>query len=215
MQMINVPKLRMAQLQTFTEGVLKTTTNLAEVAPQVADVKAKLTVFLDGMTKATASSNKSVLDRTRDELNSGFFKGVESEQLFPHAADVAKLLSQVVGITSRYGFGLNRLSYDEQTAQTDNMIKELEVLKLNKLPNISRWLAPMKAANAEFKSLAEAYYKDLTAAGETSAASHAAPALTDAINALFTMLFAHVQISGSETLTTAYKELITQVESFK
>lgn len=215
MQMITVPKLRMAQLQTFTEGILKTTANLTEVAPQVADVESKLTVFLDGMTKATASSNKSVLDRTRDELNSGFFKGVESEQMYPHTPEVASVLRQVVSITSQYGFGLNRLSYDEQTAQTDNMIKELEKLDLTSLPNITRWLAPIKAANAEFKSISEAYYKDLTAAGETSAASNAAPALTDAINALFTMLFAHVQISGSEALTTAYKELITQVEAFK
>lgn len=215
MQMITVPKLRMAQLQTFTEGILKTTADLTEVAPQVAEVNSKLQVFLDGMTKATASSNKFVLDRTRDELNSGFFKGVESEQLFPHAPEVASVLQQVVGIASRYGFGLNRLSYDEQTAQTDNMIKALEELDLTQLPNLSRWLAPIQAANTEFKSISEAYYKDLTAAGETSAASNAAPALTDAINALFTMLFAHVQISGSETLTTAYKELITQVEAFK
>jgi len=215
MQMIKVPKLRWAQLQSFTEGVLQTTKDLAEVSAQVAAVESHFEAFKDGMTRSAASSNKPVLDRTRDVLNSGFFKGVESEQQFPHAGAVQQLLDQVVKITSEYGFGLSKLSYDEQTAQTDNMLKELDALNLKSLPALSRWLVPIKAANDAFKSTSEAYIKDLTASGETVAATNAAPALVDAVNNLFTMLFAHVQISGSESLIKAYKELITLMEAYK
>lgn len=215
MQMIKVPKLRWAQLQSFTESVLNTTKDLAEVSAQVTAVQSHFEAFKEGMTRAEASSNKPVLDRTRDGLNSGFFKGVESEQLFPHDDAIRQLLNEVVQITSEYGFGLNRLSYDEQTAQTDNMLRELDALDLTLLPAVSRWLAPIRTANNEFKSISEAYIKELTASGETLAATNAAPALVDALNDLFTMLFAHAQISGSEALITAYKELITQVDAYK
>ncbi|MEQ8469802.1 MAG: DUF6261 family protein [Marinoscillum sp.] len=215
MQMINVPKLRMAQLQTFTEGVLKTTKDLAEVSEQVGEVQTRFDAFKDGMTREDASSDKETLDRTRDLLNSGFFKNVEAEQFFPHEAAAADMLKKVLKVTNDYGFRLNKLTYDEQTAQTDNMLKELEALDLTALPGLSRWLVPLTTANDNFKAVADAYFKELTASGDTIAATKAAPPLTDAINNLFTMLFAHVKISGSEAITAAYKELITQVEAYK
>ncbi|WP_258097631.1 DUF6261 family protein [Marinoscillum pacificum] len=215
MKMITVPQLRIAQLQTFTEGVLSTTANLSEVSAQVADVQAHFDAFKEGMIRAKAISDKPMLDRTRDSLNSGFFKSVEAEQLFPHKGGAKELLDDLVKITSEYGFRLYRMTYDEQTAQTDNMLKELEGLKLGPLPAVSRWIAPLKAANDAFKATTVEYFKDVTASGDTEAATSTAPALTDSINKLFTMLFAHVQISGSEALIQAYKELITQVDAYK
>lgn len=215
MKMITVPKLRIAQLQTFTEGVLNITNGLTEVATQVAAVQTQFDTFKSGMTREAASSEKETLDRTRDSLNSGFFKQVEAEQLFAHESAAADLLSRVVRITSDYGFGLNRLSYDEQTAQTDNMLRELEALDLATLPGVARWLAPLKTANDNFKAVSEAYFKELTTSSETTAATKAAVPLTDALNNLFTILFAHAQISGSAELTTAYKELITLVGTYK
>lgn len=215
MKMITVPTLRMAQLQSLSEKAISITENLPEVAPQVAESKALYETFKDGMTREEASSDKRTLDRTRDNLNSGYFKAVECEQSFPHESAVVQVLDRVVKITENYGFGLNRMTYDEQTAQTDNMLKELEALDLSALPSLSRWLAPIKDANDNFKKVADEYFQGLNASAETTAASKAALPLTEALNNLFTLLFAHAKVSGSAELTSAYKELITLVGTYK
>ena len=124
-------------------------------------------------------------------------------------------MDKLVNITGGYGFGLSKLSYDEQTAQTDNMLKELEALDLTPLAGVVRWIVPLKTANDAFKSVTVDYFKMATQLAETVAASNAALPLTDALNDLFTMLFAHVQITGTDELIRAYKELITQVEAYK
>lgn len=214
--MLSLPQLRLAQLQTLTEGVLQITQNLTEVSAQVEAVKAAYTSFQKGMTKATAASDKKTLDRTRDFLNSGFLKGVESEQLYPHTeADAQQALADVGAIASKYNYELSRLTYDEQTAETDNMITELEALDLSSLPHIERWVAVIKEANTAFKNLVKTYIEEKTAADNTEAATIAAIPLQDALSNLFTIHFAHVQISQTEALITAYQELNTLVDSYR
>ncbi|MEP4535010.1 MAG: hypothetical protein ABJ004_18085 [Cyclobacteriaceae bacterium] len=78
MQTINLPQVRLVQLQTLTEGVLQITEPLTEVAEQVQAAAAAFVDFQEGMTKSTSASNKKTLDRTRDVINSGFFKSVEA-----------------------------------------------------------------------------------------------------------------------------------------
>ncbi|MEQ8549279.1 MAG: hypothetical protein RIC03_15315 [Cyclobacteriaceae bacterium] len=74
MEIIRLPQMRLAQLQALTENTVTITQDLPEVAAQVAAVELALENFLKGMTKSNAASNKKTLDRTRDFLNSGFYK---------------------------------------------------------------------------------------------------------------------------------------------
>ncbi|MEQ8546528.1 MAG: DUF6261 family protein [Cyclobacteriaceae bacterium] len=143
------------------------------------------------------------------------YKGVESEQLFPHSDEAAKqALTAVAAVADKYNYALSRLSYDEQTAQTDNMITELEALDLSTLSHLDRWVALIKEANTAFKDLVAAYIEDKTEAENTSAATIAAIPLQDALNNLFTIRFAHVQISQTEPLITAHQELNTLMASY-
>jgi len=215
MQLITVPKLRIAQLQSFTQSVLDITEGLSEISAQVTAVNTQFELFKAGMTRSDAESDKLTLDRTRDNLNSGFFKNVQAEQLYPYDADTLLLLSEIVKVTNEYGFGLSRLTYDEQTAQTDNMLSRLAALDMTPFPALSRWLPLIQTANDNFKAASEDYYQALTDSGETDAATIAAPPLTDALSNLFTILFSYVQIAATDELTRAYKELITLTETYK
>lgn len=216
MEMIKLPQMRLAQLQTLTAAALGIVKDLPEVAAQVTTIEQAFNEFQQGMLKTNAASNKRTLDRSRDLLNSGFFKGVESELLFPHEDAVSQQsVSEVSAIVDKYDYRLNRLTYDEQTAQTDNMIASLEALNLSSLPQIARWIALIKRANTEFKELVSAYIEDKTEAENTQAAGIAAIPLQDALNNLFTLLFAHAQISQTAPLTTAYQELGTLVDSYR
>jgi hypothetical protein len=216
MEMIKLPQMRLAQLQALTENTVTITKDLPEMAAQLAAVEQALENFQKGMIKSNASSNKNTLDRSRDFLNSGFFKGVESEQLFPQSDEAAKqALTTIAAVASKYDYALNRLSYDEQTARTDNMIAELEALDFSTIPQLGRWVSLMKEANTAFKGLVESYIEDKTEADNTAAASKAAIPLQDALNSLFTLLFAHVQISQTEPLITAYQELNTLIASYR
>ena len=216
MEMIKLPRVRMAQLQTLTEGVIQLTENLGEVAAQVQTVKTNFTNFKEGMIKNAAASNKKMLDRTRDRMIAGFFKSMDSEEVYPHTEPPVKTtLEKAVAVVDKYRYELNRMTYDEQTSETDNLLKELETIDLNILPAVQRWIVPMKTANDNFKQTVKSYLEEQTEASDTSAASAAAIPLEDALNALFTLLFAHVHVSKSETLIKAYKELITLVDSYR
>ncbi|MCV9386863.1 DUF6261 family protein [Reichenbachiella ulvae] len=215
MQIIVVPELRVAQFQTFSNKALDITKDLKELAPQVAEAKALYDIFVAGMTRDQASSDKKLLDRTRDKLNTGFFNAVMSEQIFPHESETAKVLDQLVKITDEYGFELSRLTYDEQTAQTDNMLKKIEALDLSALPSLSRWIEPLKTANDNFKAVSDEYFQQLNASKDTKAATEAAEPLVDALNKLFTLLFSHANVTGSAELIKAYKELTTLVSTYK
>ncbi len=215
MQMINLPQLRLAQLQTLTEGIIEIVKNLGEVAPQVQGVNAAFTNFQEGMTKNASASNKKTLDRTRDQLNSGFFKTVESEALYPHDANAQTAVAKILDITNKYDYDLNYLSYDEQTAETDNMLRELEDTDINLLPGIQHWIAPIKSANDNFKTSVKSYLEEQVQAGDVDTASTAAIPLENALNELFTILFAHIHITKSEPLIEAHKELSTLVNSYK
>ncbi|UXP32322.1 hypothetical protein N6H18_18445 [Reichenbachiella agarivorans] len=120
-----------------------------------------------------------------------------------------------MAITDKYGLELSRLPYDEQTAQTDNMIAQLEAIDLSLLPAVQRWIALIKTANDNFKVTVVTYLKGQTEDSDTAAASIAAIPLGDALKALFTIHFAHAQVSKTDTLVNAYKELTFLVNSYR
>jgi len=214
--MIFLPQIRLAQLQTLTEGTLRITENLTEVAPQVQALNTAFTSFQTGMVKSTSTSNKKTLDRTRDLINTGFFKSVEAEQLYPYEDAAPKTaVTKLVTIANKYGMKLNRMTYDEQTAETDNLITELEATDLSALPAVLRWIPLMKTANTNFKLTVKTYLEDQTQAGDTEAATKAAIPLENALKELFTILFAHVHVTKTATLVNAYKELTTLVNTYR
>ena len=216
MQMIILPQLRLAQLQTLAESTIQITEGVSEVDPQVLALKTAFASFQEGMLKSSSASNKKTLDRTRDLTNTGFLKSVEAEQFFPYQDAPSKAaVTKVVAIANKYGYELNRMSYDEQTAETDNLVAELEGMDLSTLPAVQRWIPLMKTANDNFKLTVRTFLQEQTQADETEAASKAAIPLEDALKELFTILFAHVHVTKTASLVTAYKELNTLVNSYR
>ena len=59
------------------------------------------------------------------------------------------------------------------------------------------------------------YLQERAEAAEESSASAAAPALEEAISALFKLLFAHVPISGSAELPKAHKERELLLDNYR
>lgn len=215
MKLITMPRIRLAQLQTLTEDIIQIVTPLTEVSSETAALSDAFSVFQQGMVKNQAYSDKFTLDSSRDNITSGFFKSVESELLFPVEESSKNQLEEVVSIAEKYGFQVNRLSYNEQTAQTDNMLTELKALDLSAFPGLERWITPIQDANTAFKTASHDYLEDVVEADETPTASSAAITVQEAIKKLFTMLFAHLQVSASDALISAYKELDTLVDSYK
>ncbi len=215
MKLITMPQLRMAQLQTLAESTIQMVTPITEVGAEMTALVDAFSEFQKGMTKKQASSDKKTLDRTRDLISSGFFKSVEAEQLFPSEATTQNQLQEVVAVVEKYGFEINRLTYSEQTAQTDNMISELTAMDHSSFPELQRWITPIQEANTAFKAASQTYLEEVVESEDTLAAYESAITLQESLNKLFTMLFAHAQVSGNDELISVYKELDTLVESYK
>ena len=216
MEMIHLPQLRLAQLQSLTESVF----TICDPIEVLASEKTKLQVAFDdfkaGMVKDKASSDKSTLDKTRDNRVSGFMYGVKSEKFFPQPSKEAQeALQKVAAITESYGFKINKLPYDEESAEVDNMLAELSGVDLSLLPGLSRWPALIKEANDNFKQIAKDFLEETVKAASVSSASQAMPALESALNDLFTMFFAHMKISKTEAMEQAYKELTVLINTYR
>ncbi|MEO1254215.1 MAG: DUF6261 family protein [Bacteroidota bacterium] len=216
MEIISIPQLRLGQLQTLTESTLKIAEPLTELADHVAKVKAEFATFMQGIQKDAAQSDKKTLDKTRDQFVSGFFFAVKSETYFPHVEQITKdAVAALSKLADKYGFEINRLSYDEQSAAVDNMIEEVEAINLTDLAHLSRWVAELKAANEAFKAAAKDFLTSTVEQSDTDSATQVAPRLTGELENLYTMLFAHAQVSGTDTLRQAYNELSALVDSYR
>jgi hypothetical protein len=219
MELISLPRLRVNQLQSVSERSLEICSSLTEMQPSTEKVKITLDEFVKGMLKEQASAKeKKELDLTRDRLVSGFLRHVQSEQLFPHNNEkLIAALQQLVMVVNKYGTKINRLSYEEESVAIDNMLADLDQIDLTPLQDtgIPRWLTPLEQSNNAFKSASGEYITDSVEASLTNSASTSAPALIDALEGMYSMLYAHIKINPSEALKKAYLEIQTYLASFK
>ena len=218
MDLLNIPNIRVNQLQTLGESSLEICQNLSEIAPSIETVKQALDKYLEGMTRDKASAaEKKKLDQTRDRLVLGFIKQVRAEQMFPHEDEqVISALQKLVLVINKYGSKITRISYDEESAAMDNMIAEVMGLDLSPLSTsgIARWIEPMQTSNDIFKSSSTQYIADSAATEQTESATSLAPALIEALEEMYNMLYAYIKIKPTDELVKAYTELKKLVYSF-
>lgn len=217
MDIINIPQLRLGQLQALTESSLKIAQPLTVLEDAVARVQTTFEVFKAGMQKDQASSDKKLLDQKRDKLISGFLMAIKAEDNFYHtdpvATDTQAALKKVM---KPYTSKIIRLPYDEQTAAVDNMIEEVETVALSTLPHLARWISPIKEANKQFKDAAKDFLEDTVSSSQIVPASQVALELKRALENMYTILFAHAKLNQNDpTLTTAYQELTALVDSYR
>lgn len=215
MKLLSLPSVPLAALQSLTERTIKIVTPITVVAPQLDVVKETLGKFEEAMIKESGASNKKTMDRKRDVLITGLMNNVNAEQAYPHAGEISIALDQVVAVVDKYGLALKRLLYDKQTAETDNLLAELEKLNLTNLESIARWIAPIQEANENFKLAAADYLGMKVDAAERTAAYLLSPSVEAALDDLFRMMFAQMLIAKTDDIERAYKELETLLDSFR
>lgn len=219
MVIIKIPKMKMAQLQTVGDSSIKICEPIPEVEPAVNQVKTALAAFKEGMLKDKASAaKKRELDLIRDKLLSGFMHDVKAEQLFPYEDETEKeTLTDLLHLVNKYGARVIRLPQHEETAVIDNLLTNVEELEHSSLQSsgVLRWIPLLKEANNAFKAASQEYLTDSVRDMEEASASERAPALIDALEALYAMLFAHIRISQSESLINAYAKLEELIDSVR
>ncbi|MGB3466258.1 MAG: hypothetical protein WBA74_13350 [Cyclobacteriaceae bacterium] len=87
MEIITIPQLRLASLQTLTESSLDLAKPFDLLADPVAKVEATFERYKKGMQKEKTASEKKTYDKTRDALLSGFLMAVKAEEYYPSPSD--------------------------------------------------------------------------------------------------------------------------------
>jgi hypothetical protein len=219
MDLIILPRLRLKELQSLGESSLEICMPITEVEPATQAVSIALAAFKQSMLKEEASAAvKKTIDKSRDRLNYGLMHHIKAEQYFPHTkVEVQETLIKLVAIAYKYGTKLSRLPFNEESAGIDNMITELNQLNPEALSEmgIARWIPLIGEANTAFKAAAHEYVANSVEADELDSATSLAPALINALEGLYTLLFAHVKITNSDTLVTAYNQLDELVSALK
>lgn len=215
MDLINLPRLRMKELQTVGESTVRICNTIPEVQNEVNKVIKSLDKFVLGMQKDKAFKGaKAELDHRRDSLTYALFTAIKSESYYPHNGKIKQTVDALVAITNKY-VGINRYRYAEQTAAVDNMIEEIRSLGLppEELPTIQRWLPLIQEANEGFKTASAEQIKQSAKESSTSAASSVAPQLAEDLQNLYILMFAHARIGTNNMLIKAYKELAILVDT--
>lgn len=219
MDLIILPRLRLKELQSLGESSLEICMPLPEVEPATQAVSIAFTAFKQSMLKEAASAaSKYTIDKSRDHLISGFTYNVKAELYYPHNDNnVLDALNSVLHILAKYGTKITRLPLNEESAAIDNLMSELEQLDTTALDTngITRWIPLIGEANTMFKAAAHEYVADRVETAELDSATSLAPALMDALEGLYTLLFANVKVTKNATLVTAYNQLDDLVSALK
>lgn len=219
MKLIKLPRLRLAQLQSLAVNTLIMCKNLVQFAASLLGIENTLKAFKEGMQKDEASAErKSELDQIRDSRLSGFFAVVFAENKFPNEDEtVLNAYEKLLKIARKYGPGIRRLPRDEETIMIDNMLEEIGEIDLAPLEvtGIPRWIPTIAAANSEYKEEATEYISDSVESDSTETASKHAPVLEEALEKLYTEIFATITLSPSKELKKIYAKFEKLIDSMK
>lgn len=211
-EMITLPRMRLAQLQSFTESFQEIVEPVTVLAPQALEVATAFTAFQESMSDDGPTSEKRALDKVRDRYISCLLDTIENEKHYPHDDAGKATVDQVAAIADRYGHDITRLPYDDQSSATHNMLNAMEEVGLSGMHSIERWVIVARAANETFKESANTFRKDQLAAPVSG--TKAAPALESAMQKLFSVLYAKRLLGDTEELQKVHEELQALVDDY-
>lgn len=218
-ELLTLPRLRNHQLQTVSENSINICAGISQLEAPLTKVTEELDKFKIGMTKEKASAvNKKELDTDRDNLTANFVRSVNAESNFPYSDPAKKdTMKQLLKVVHSYGLKITRLSYNEESAALDNFINDVKKIDLAPLSEtgLARWIPLIENANNSFKSAVREYINDTSNTSLIESASAAAPGLMDALDGLFSMLYAYIKTDGSDELKKAYTQLQTLLDSYR
>lgn len=219
MKLIEIPRLRLAQLQTLCELSIAICKSIVEVATILLKVESLFQTFQTAMLKVKASaSEKQGLDHTRDDLLSGFLHAVYGENKFPHEDEtIAKSRDELVKVADKHDFKIIRLPNDEETAAIHNLLADIAKLDITPLvpTGLTRWIPLIETANNNYKVATKDYISGTTEVAATQWANKLAPELKDELEELYATLFGAIKMGPTDQLRKAYAELETLVDSMR
>ncbi len=219
MEIIALPRLRIAELQSLTETSLEICASIPEVEAQKQQIEKEFATFKGGVLKKQAGAEvKKTVDKERDRYNSGFFFDIKAETFYPYTDKAAiETVNKLKALSKKYGTKINRLPFNEETAAVDNCMEDAGKIDLSPLtsPAVGRWIPLIKETNQRFKNVAKEFVEESTAVASLESASAVAPGLMQAIEDLFIQLFSLIRVSPTDALKKAYSELETLVGSYR
>lgn len=219
MNLISLPTLRHNQLQSVCENSIKICAGITELDGILSHVTNAFQPFKNGMIKVQASgSSKKEIDTERDNLTTGFLRAIAAEQQFPHTDSATiESLKNLATKANKYSMKITRLPFNEETAAIDNFMADIKPLDLTPLNNsgLTRWIPLIETANKAFKEAAVLYIKDSAQSHTIASATDTAPALIDALEGLYAMLFALIKVNANATHIKSYLQLQTLVDSYR
>lgn len=218
LDMLFVPRVTIGELHTLTENVIKLCKPHQGLAVALTLVEQSFAGFVQAVSKNKASAvSKSEFDTKRDQYLSGFFYAVRGESYFPYEGKAKETLDALNDIVDKYRGDIRRLPLNEETAKIEFMLTDIEKLDMQSLQEsgLHRWLQKIEEVNEAFKQANEGYITDAAVADTQESASDLAPSVISALEGIYSMFYALMQVAPSPELTQSYAELRILTNSYK
>lgn len=219
MDLQRVPKLKMRELQLYSEGVVPMMQPFQEISDKLLAAQKAMAEFKESMKKLLGNEvDKGELDDRSDAAISALTHGIWAEVAYPHTSDEAiKAQEELKILNKKYGAKIARYSYTLQPATVDLMLEEAKKINLQSLgeSSLPKLFQIVEQYNNDFKRGSIEFAKGEAEAKEQEAASTLAPALIDSLNEAIKAMFGHAIVGKNPKLVKAYKELSAFTETFK
>jgi hypothetical protein len=217
-ELLKLPRLRNAQLQVAANGTIEHCKQFSELKEKLEEVNRFFEPFKEGMRKASViGTERKQKDKVRDDYTSALMNCTIAEKLIPTDDEqVIAALENLTAVLDKYSFSVTRLPLDEETAELDNMLAEIDRLDLSALEgrDILRWPVLIKAANEDFKVVSGDFIEDNVEAKEILAASKIAPDLSHALDKVYVKLFSLINVHEKEEHIKSYLQIQEIIKSF-
>lgn len=151
----------------------------------IAELKKSNNELVFAVEKDKAISKREEVDEERDKIIQNIFPYLEGSARIPDEI-TAKAATTILDIFKKYGMGIVKLSYGEESTQVNSLLGDLTtetaITNIANVPHLGVMIEQLRVAQANFETVYDEYTKQLSEDKSKQSASSIKPVTLKIIN---------------------------------
>ncbi|MFV0291580.1 MAG: DUF6261 family protein [Mangrovibacterium sp.] len=181
-----------------------------------SQLREQVDLFIIAIERNKVYSDLDLFDKARDESYRALYTYLHGCSKLPLLTANAQSATKLMTVFEKYGLGLVRLSYTEQTAQIESLQEELSSSEnatlINDVTHLSGMVSNLKNAQLDFKNAYVNYVSKISAYKEGASASELMPMVVSIINDKLLVYLSAMAKMKPEVYDLLFREITIEIE---